>query len=281
MKVVPQITKADGTKELFDSQKLMESLMRARTSREVAEEIVEKINKEIREGMTTSQIYERAFSFLNTRSKKTAMKYSIKRSILNLGPTGFPFEKYIAEIFRARGYETRVGQILQGKCIEHEVDMIAWNDKEVIVSEIKFHNELSAKSDTKVALYVKARFDDLISQKIKLTGVEREIKKGILITNTKFTDNAKRYAKCVGNLEMISWDYPAENNLFDLIEETNLHPLTCIPSLTKKNQQDLLNVGIVNCASLKDKKKEMQNVGIPDLKINEIIENIDNLCSPE
>lgn len=278
---MPKIIKADGTKEVFDSSKLMDSLLRARAEKRVAEEIVEKINKEIRDGMTTSQIYERAFDLLNGKSRKTAMKYSIRRSILNLGPTGFPFEKYVAEIFKAKGYESRVGQVVQGKCIEHEVDVLAWNDKEVIVSEIKFHNELSAKSDTKVALYVKSRFDDLVGQKIKLAGKEREIKRGILITNTKFTDNAKQYAECVGTFEMISWDYPKKDNLFDLIEETQMQPLTAITSLTKKNQQDLLSAGIINCMSLKDRRSSMKNVGIPDDKINEIIENIDNLCVPE
>jgi hypothetical protein len=281
MSVLPRITKADGTKEFFEPEKLMHSLVNARADQKIAEEIVEKINKEIRDGMTTSQIYERAFDLLNSRSKKTAMKYSIRRSILNLGPTGFPFEKYVSEIFKAKGYETRTGQIVQGKCIEHEVDMLAWNDKEVIVSEIKFHNELSAKSDTKVALYVKARFDDLVGQKIKLAGKEREIKKGILITNTKFTDNAKDYAECVGNFEMISWDYPKKDNLFDFIEETKMHPVTVIPILSKKNQQDLINNGIVNCMSLKDKRAAMKTAGIPDSKIDEIVQNIDNLCVPE
>lgn len=281
MPILPRITKADGTKEFFEPEKLMHSLLQARAKQEIAEEIVDKINKEIRDGMTTSQIYERAFDLLNGKSKKTAMKYSVRRSILNLGPTGFPFEKYVSEIFKARGYETRTGQIVQGKCIEHEVDMLAWNEKEVIVSEIKFHNELSAKSDTKVALYVKARFDDLVGQKIKLAGKEREIKIGILITNTKFTDNAKEYAECVGTFQMISWDYPKKENLFDLIEETQMHPVTVIPILTKKNQQDLINNGIVNCMSLKDKRAAMKSAGIPDSKIDEIVQNIDNLCIPE
>ncbi len=281
MSHLPQITKADGTREPFDPQKLLESLLRARADRRIADEIVEKINKEIRDGMTTSHIYERAFDLLNQRSKKTAQKYSIRRSILNLGPTGFPFEKYISEIFKSKGYETRVGQILKGKCLEHEVDLVAWNDKEMIIAEIKFHNELSAKSDTKVALYVKARFDDLVSQKFKIAGKERQIKKAILITNTKFTDNAKKYAECVGTFEMVSWDYPRKGNLFDLIDETKMYPVTAIPLLSKKNQQDLLNEGVVNCLHLKDKKPIMKGVGISDEKITEIVENIENLCLPE
>ncbi|MBP9763388.1 MAG: restriction endonuclease [Candidatus Pacebacteria bacterium] len=277
----PQIVKSDGTKELFDSNKLLGSLLRARASKTIAEDIVEKINKEIRENMTTSQIYDRAFDLLNNRSKRTAMKYSIRRSVLNLGPTGFPFEKYIAEIFKAKGYETRTGQMLQGKCLEHEVDMVAWNDKELIVAEIKFHNEINAKSDTKVALYVKARFDDLKSENFKIAGKNRKIGRAMLITNTKFTTNAKKYVQCVGTFEMISWDYPSKDNLFDLIEETQMHPMTCIPTLTKKNQQDLLKKGIVNCMSLKNKSSALKEVGVSDEKINDILENIETLCMPE
>ncbi len=277
----PQIVKSDGTKELFDSNKLLGSLLRARASKTIAEDIVEKINKEIRENMTTSQIYDRAFDLLNNRSKRTAMKYSIRRSVLNLGPTGFPFEKYIAEIFKAKGHETRTGQMLQGKCLEHEVDMVAWNDKELIVAEIKFHNEINAKSDTKVALYVKARFDDLKSENFKIAGKNRKIGRAMLITNTKFTTNAKKYVQCVGTFEMISWDYPSKDNLFDLIEETQMHPMTCIPTLTKKNQQDLLKKGIVNCMSLKNKSSALKEVGVSDEKINDILENIETLCMPE
>ena len=277
----PQIVKSDGTKELFDSNKLLGSLLRARASKTIAEDIVEKINKEIRENMTTSQIYDRAFDLLNNRSKRTAVKYSIRRSVLNLGPTGFPFEKYIAEIFKAKGYETRTGQMLQGKCLEHEVDMVAWNDKELIVAEIKFHNEINAKSDTKVALYVKARFDDLKSENFKIAGKNRKIGRAMLITNTKFTTNAKKYVQCVGTFEMICWDYPSKDNLFDLIEETQMHPMTCIPTLTKKNQQDLLKKGIVNCMSLKNKSSALKEVGVSDEKINDILENIETLCMPE
>ena len=275
------IIKADGTKESFDPNKLLESLHRARASKAVSEDIVESIKKEVREGMTTSQIYERAFDLLNNRSKKTAMKYSIRRSVLNLGPTGFPFEKYVAELFKAKGYETRTGQILQGKCLEHEVDMVAWKGDELIVAEIKFHNDLSAKSDTKVALYVKARFDDLKSENFRIAGADRKIKRAILITNTKFTNNSKKYVECVGTFEMISWDYPRKDNLFDMIEETQLYPVTTINILSKKNQQDLLKAGIVNCVSLKEKRSAMKAVGIPEERINEIVENIDNLCVPE
>lgn len=281
MKGFPKVIKGDGSLEEFDPQKLQESLQRARVNQIVIDEIVEKIKKEVRSNMTTAQIYERAFDLLNRKSRKSAMKYSIKRSILNLGPTGFPFEKYVAELFNAKGFQTKTGQILQGKCLEHELDVVAWNEKDLYLMEVKFHNENIIKSDTKVALYVKSRFDDLRTENFKIAGKDRKMTKGILITNTKFTDNAKKYANCVGTFEIISWDYPQKGNLYDLIEETKLHPMTCIPVLSQKNKQDLLDRGIVNCMSLKNKEKVLKEIGVSQEKINDILENIETLCIPE
>ena len=61
---------------------------------------------------------------------------------------------------------------------------------------MKFHNELGMKSDLKVALYVKARVDDL--KKHKAERGERPIDEGWIITNTKFSKMAVQYANCNG-----------------------------------------------------------------------------------
>ena len=35
-----------------------------------------------------------------------------------------PFEAYLAELFEREGYKTKIDQIVQGKCVEHEVDVV-------------------------------------------------------------------------------------------------------------------------------------------------------------
>lgn len=275
------ITKGDGEKELFDSEKLRASLTRAHATVFVIDEIVNTIEKEIRDGMSTSHIYDRAFKILNEKSKASAAKYSLRRSILNLGPTGFPFEEYVAQIFAAKGYKTRTGQIMKGKCVTHEVDVVAWNADNLLLTEVKFHNQTGIKTDTKVALYVKSRFDDLYSEKFNLDGEERKMTRGLLITNTKFTENSKHYSRCVGTFDMISWDYPEKGNLYDMIEETNLHPMTCVPLLTQHNKQELIKRGIVNCPELKNNAHILKEIGVTKEKITEIIKNIDMICSHE
>lgn len=274
-----KIIKNNGEGEPFDPEKLKASLLRARVNLITANDIVSEINKNLKTGSTTNEIYKQAFSLLKKKEKRSAVMYSLRRSILNLGPSGFPFENYISEIMQAKGYKTMRNQTLQGKCIEHETDVIAYDDKDYIIMEVKFHNKLGIKSDTKVALYIKARFDDLRASSFLVSGKKRKMTRGVLITNTKFTSSVKRYAKCVNEFDLISWDYPEKGNLYDLIFETGLHPTTCIPILSNNEKKHLIEKGLVNCRSLKDNSHIMKEVGISDEKIKKVVDNIDLICS--
>jgi hypothetical protein len=273
------IIKNNGETELFDPEKLRHSLRRSGASDVVVNEITKQIEESLKDGMTTSDIYQNAFKILDRKERKPAVKYSIRRSILNMGPSGFPFEKFVAELFEAKGYKTETGVFVKGKCIEHELDMVAYKENKLILAEVKFHNKLEIKTDTKVALYIKARLDDLREEEFTFGGDKRNMTTGLLVTNTKFTHTAKKYVKCAGGMELISWDYPEKGNLYDMIEETATHPITCIPQLTKRNKEELLEKGIVNCQSLKDNTGILKEIGIKDPEIENIMENIDMICS--
>lgn len=273
-----KIVKQDGVREIFDSHKLRSSLIRARATKSVIEDIVDYIEKEIKDGMTTDEIYRRAFKKLEEVEKKSAIKYSVRRSIFDLGPSGFPFEKFVAELFEAKGYTASTGLTLAGKCVEHEVDVLAYNDSELFLCEVKFHNDPNIKTDTKDALYIKARFDDLANTTIPVDGKDRKMTNGLLITNTKFTGTAKKYVECVGTFNLISWEYPKKGNLYDLIEETGIHPLTCIPDLSKHDKRELLDRGIVNCSDLKQNISVMKEIGIESDRIEDIIKSVNVIC---
>src|SRR3989344_5997204 len=159
------VFKANGTKELFDVKKLEESLLHSGASPKVTGDVIAHVSSELQDGMTTREIYQHAFEILHKEEKPVAMKYSVRHAIMELGPIGFPFEDFVAEIFRAKGFEAITGQVVKGFCTEHEVDVVAWNDKKLIMVEAKFHNEMGTKSDLKVVLYIKARFDDLRKMK--------------------------------------------------------------------------------------------------------------------
>jgi Restriction endonuclease len=271
------ITKADGGKELFEEDKLVESLERVGGSPEVVDAVIEKVGNEIKDGMTTGEIYHHAFELLRTMARPVAMKYSLRRALSELGPEGFPFEKFISQIFKTWGYETLTDQTVLGSCVSHEVDVVAWNADKLIMVEAKFHNEFGLKSDVKVALYVKARFDDIKGTMYDYGGIKRPITEGWLVTNTKFTDQAIKYGECKG-LKMIGWNYPQKGNLQQIIEESGLHPLTCLATLSNIHKKLLLKKGIVLCRELKEQPQLMKEVGLDDLKITKVLEEVNQVC---
>lgn len=271
------VTKADGAKELFDTKKLEFSLKRAGASSRVVMEILNTITDTIEDGVTTHDIYEQAFELLHTHDTPVAVKYSIKRAVMELGPSGFPFEDFIAEIFRSKGFQAETGKIVRGFCVEHEVDVIAWNDEKLIMAEAKFHNTLGIKSDLKVALYVKARFDDLRKMKFNFGGKDRELTEGWLITNTKFTSTAIEYGSCQGGMTMIGWNYPPHGNLHDMILEAKLHPLTCLVSLNGREKKLLLDQGVVLCKALTENPQLLDVIGLKEEEKQKVMEEIEAL----
>lgn len=282
------VTKWNGERELFDQSKLITSLKSAGATDAIAVRVLEQVTTHISDGISTADLYQYAFEQLHQLSKPLAITYSLKRALLELGPDGFPFEKFVAEIFKANGYETVTDQIVQGACVEHEVDVVAWkngtgaeSNDELVMVEAKFHNEQGYKSDLKVALYVKARFDDLKEKAIFYGGKERRLTKGILITNTKFTEHAIHYGSCQG-LSMIGWNYPAHGNLQDMIEASRLHPITCLSSLSTVDKKNLLHAGFILCRDISRVYKETNGQGLRDYvdeaRIPAIMEEIAEIC---
>jgi hypothetical protein len=271
------VLKLNGKTEPFDSTKLNASLRSAGATDAEAGAITSHIEAEIIDGITTSDIYRHAFDLLHSSSKPVALRYSMKRAVLDLGPNGFPFEKFVAEIFKAKGYEAVTGQIVYGSCVEHEMDVVAWKGDELVMIEAKFHNEVGLKSDLKVALYVKARFDDLMDKEFTFGGKTRRLTSWHLVTNTKFTDHAIRYARCKG-LSLIGWNYPEKGNLEDLIDEVGLHPLTGLTTLSTAEKQSLLSAGLVLCKQIKENEARLEYLGIPKKKIPAVIEEASSIC---
>ncbi len=272
------ITKINGEKEEFDRTKLIGSLRRAGVGEDLISDIVMHIEAELSSAMTTRDIYSHAYTLLAKKEKKAAAKYSMRRAVLDLGPSGFPFEQLVANIYKAKGYSVSTDGYVKGHCAEHEIDIIAHNEDELIMLEAKFHNQDGVKSDLKVALYVKARFDDLSNADFSFGGINRKLTKGILITNTKFTHTAVEYAKCAG-LNIIGWNYPHEYNLQDMIQESGLHPITCLNNLSKKDKSLLLEKNIVLLKELLENRKELATIGVDREKQKHVIDEIEQIIN--
>jgi hypothetical protein len=270
------IIKSDGTRELFDREKLLRSLRKIGTENSLAEKIVTKVETDLTDGHTTKEIYRQAFTLLKKHQRPVALRYSLKRAIAELGPSGFPFEDYVAEIFKAQGYQAVTDQIAMGVCVPHEIDVVAYNDKELIMTEAKFHTDFGTHSDLKVALYIKARFEDLQNSVFKYGGRERKMTKGMLITNTNFSSTAIQYGECA-HLNMIGWNYPKDNNLHQMIEKLNLVPVTVLTTLSATEKKMFLANRIVLSKQLGDFGL-LKSYGLDDIKAQAIVKEVYDLC---
>jgi len=253
------IVKANGKHESFDSEKLRASLLNSGAPEDITENVIAHIMPELHDGMTTSDIYQHAFRVLESVGKPIARSYSLRRAVMDLGPSGFPFEDFVAEILKSKGFTTMTRQTLLGGCVSHEVDVVAYNKKKLLVAEAKFHNELGTKSDLKVVLYVKARFDDLRDNVYDYGGEDRKITDAWLITNTKFSSTAIHYGVCQ-NMTLIGWNYPEKGNLQDMIEEEVLHPVTCLISLSQSEKQELIRKSVVLCSGIKNNPELLHDI---------------------
>ncbi len=271
------VTKSSGEKSRFSEQKLRRSLERAGASEDQISYIIKEIGTKLFEGITTKQIYKLAFSLLKDNSRHLAARYHLKDAIMELGPSGFPFEKYIAEILNAQGYTTQVGQIVQGKCVTHEIDVIAEKDNNCFMVECKYHNLRGIFCDVKVPLYIHSRFKDVEEQLMKMNGNNGKRYQGWVVTNTKFSIDALQYGKCAG-LNLLSWDYPVKNGLKEQIDTLGLYPITCLTSLTKAEKQRLLEKGIILCKELLQAEKNLESIGIKQGRIYTVTKEAELLC---
>lgn len=269
------ITKADGEKEPFDPHKLDSSLARAGTPTAVRADIVRRVEKHIRDGMRTEDIYAHAFEMLrDDGATAVAARYSVKRAVFALGPSGFPFEQFLAEILRAHGWQAKTGVAVTGRCAPHEVDVLARKGDRTIGIEAKFHNEPGGKTDIKDALYVHARYEDLARSPEKSSRIDE----GWLVTNTRFTRNAIRYAQC-SNLTLLGWDYPRDRGLLQMIEERRVHPLTALTTLSESEKRRLMENQIVLCRSIQSEHL-LREYGVKPDRVSKVMEEAKYLCNP-
>ena len=271
------VIKSTGEREQFSMTKLRRSLERSGADEATTQRIIDHIVPELHDGMKTSQIYKHAYSILKKNKYPAAIRYSLRKAVMELGPSGFPFEKYVAEVMRGKGYTARTGVVLPGFCVSHEVDVLMEKDDRHIFVECKFHNQQGIKTDVKVALYVHARFLDLKKAHDLKEIEEANVHEGWLVTNTKLTLDAVQYATCAG-LTLIGWDYPEKGNLQDLILETGVHPLTFLNSISPKEKNSLLERGVVMCRELKDDESHLRSIGFTDEQIKKVVSEVDQVC---
>ncbi|MDP3995812.1 MAG: hypothetical protein Q8P74_01005 [bacterium] len=226
------VVNSRGEKELFSVGKVLNSARRVGASMELAREISETLSGEVFSGMETSAIFKRIRQLLSKDAPRSALRFSLKQGMRKLGPTGFPFEKYIGEVMERYGFKVKTNQFLSGFCLKnYEIDFVAEKEGLVYVGECKYRNLPGDRVDSGDVLKNHARFLDI--QKgphFKLKKYQGFKIKTMMVTNTKFTDRAKNYSQCTG-IELLGWRHPKDKGLEYLVEKEKLYPITILPSL--------------------------------------------------
>ncbi len=272
------VKKSTGDLVPFSEAKLVNSLRRSGASEDTVRQILEEVNRILFTGIHTREIYKTAFRLLKKTKGAHAGKYKLKMAIMEIGPSGFPFEKFVGAILRVMGYETEVDIVLQGHCVTHEVDVIAKKGDTLTLIECKFHNSRGHHCDVKVPLYINSRFRDIEEQWIKNPVYKEKKHFGWVMTNTKFTQDAIQYGECMG-MKLIGWSYPNDGSLRDMIDSTGLYPVTCLSSLTKFEKESLLAKGVVLTREILSDNALLTSIGIVDSRVEIINREASQLCS--
>jgi len=271
------IKKISGEIEPFSIEKLKNSLKSCGATAQEIEEIILSITPELYDGISSNLIYKKAFRLLKKHNRISASKYSLKRAIFDLGPTGYPFEKLVGALLKEKGYKTKIGEILNGACITHEIDVLAEKDGYIYAIECKFHKDSSAVSNVKIPLYINSRFID-VQKTWNNSGKENHLKQGWLVTNTRFSKDAINYAKCV-DLTLLSWDYPKNNGIKKNIDKYGLYPITTLTTLTKKEKIHLIEKDVILVKELSKNPDSLNHLNISEKQKAVILTEVRLLCN--
>lgn len=245
---VRKVKKHSGELTDFDIEKLRLSLSKSGASDIEIEEVLECMQPEIHDGITTKALYKLAFRQLKKVNGTFAARYSLKRALRDLGPAGYYFEKWTSKFLQSYGYETIDNQLIDGHAVTHEADVIACKDEKLLWIECKFRNTVDAKISVTIPMYLLSRIKDISDKTYHLFDKERQFDQGWLITNAYLTSDSILFGEHYG-IRMLSWDYPAKNSIKNLVDQKALYPITCLTTIAKREKDYLLEK---NCVLVKD-----------------------------
>jgi Holliday junction resolvase len=263
------VVKESGEREQFSKQKAVNALRRAGLSAKESDEVLKALGPRLYDGITTKKIYAMLYELIDELKPEVSHRYNLKRALFDIGPEGYEFEDFIAKLLSLEGYRTELRQTMTGRCVNHEIDVIAAKNNEAYMIECKFHNQYGTRCRIQTVLYVYARFLDL--QEGAKKGLCRHLTKPWLITNTKFSEDVISYAECM-DVPLLGWRYPFREGLEALIDRTKCYPVTVLP-MSRDVLGRLLSRKIVTVFDIPESAQRLADLsGIPLAKAREIVE---------
>jgi len=248
------IIKGNGDRVSYDSKKVRASLRRSGASEKLVKEVLSEIEPKIKDGMRTGEIYRMVREALKKKKSPVATRYNLRDSLFKLGPAGFKFEKYVASILQAYGYEAEVPENeLHGVCVDHEVDVVAVKDKRRVMIEAKFRNNIKGDVDLKDTMATWSRFLDLVEA--GSVGKGPDFDELWIVTNARFSDRSRQFGVCKG-IRLIGWKYPEEHSFEQMVDHNLLYPLTIIDDIKSSELDSFSEQGLMLCKEIADEDDE-------------------------
>jgi len=263
------VTKADGSRQLFDREKVVKTCLRMGANRRIAFEVADKVEARLYDGIPTKKVLQMIFRLLR-KHKPTIRHFLDLRKGLSLMSSKPEFEKFVQILLAHHGFEVSPNQIIKGKCVGHEVDAVARKDGVTFFVEAKHHSNYHTPTGLDESRIARAVLED-VTEGFVLGKSNLEIDRAMIVTNTRYSEHARRYGKC-RNILQIGWSSPKTLALQNMIEEKKLYPLSCIKGLNSEIKMKLVNSGIVLMKQLVEEEtsKLARETGIS----REILQNV-------
>jgi hypothetical protein len=236
------VTKADGSRQLFDREKVVKTCLRMGANRRIAFEVADKVEARLYDGIPTRKVLQMIFRLLR-KHKPTIRHFLDLRKGLSLMGSKPEFEKFVQILLAHHGFEVSPNQIIRGKCVGHEVDAVARKDGVTFFVEAKHHSNYHTPTGLDESRIARAVLED-VTEGFALGKSNLKIDRAMIVTNTRYSEHARRYGKC-RNILQIGWSSPKTLALQGMIEEKKLYPLSCIKGLKSEVKMKLVNSGIV------------------------------------
>lgn len=265
------VIKADGSRQLFDREKVKRTCIRMGTTIKVAEKIVDRVEAKSYDGIETKKVLRMVFSLLGKYKPSTKAQIDLRRAIA-LVKSKPDFEQFIQILLSEHNYKVTPNKIIRGKCVEHEIDAIARKDGRTYIVEVKHHYDYHKSSGLDVSRISRAVFED-ITEGFELGLNKFNIDSAMIVCNTKLSSHSERYAQCRG-IKHICWNHPPESDLQTMIEEKKLYPITYCKGLRKDERDKLSSARIILLKQIIEMSPEeiKRKTSIQRGKISKLIE---------
>ena len=265
------VTKANGSRQLFNKEKAIKTCLKMGASRQVAYEVAEKVENRLYDGITTIMIHRMIIKFLGKYKPEVRHLFDLRKGISLMNPKP-EFELFVQTLLMHNGFEVKPNQVLRGKCVEHEVDAIARKEGVTFFVEAKHHfsyHSLTGLDESRIA---RAILED-VTEGVMLDATEGKIDRAMIVTNTKYSDHALQYGSC-RNILQIGWSSPENLGLQNMIEKKRLYPLSCLRDLRVEIRLKIVESGIVLISQLlsENPNELAKRTGLRQDVLREIIE---------